>query len=256
MPTVHFLGKVVPSNHYSTTMWDLPEVTYGSPDLNLQVSATVQIQGSAVDVKCEVNRWDSLAMTHVHKVAYDLARTAVNFVCFATGLNLVVFFDELIDPDGNKTGFIIHHPALGALCTCYTLGEHAAVTEMGTIIKLVIAEPQLFLALDDLITAGGHHHLLTVNSARAIEGLRHAMCGNAGDRNDQWKQFRTNLNLSLDYLMLITGTSASGRHGDGQYIPGTVTEEIMKRSWTIMNRFLEFKKRGGQPLPLSEFPVL
>ena len=31
----------------------------------------------------------------------------------------------------------------------------------------------------------------------------------------------------------------------------------MQRAWTIMNRYFEFMKRGGeQPLPKAEFPTL
>jgi hypothetical protein len=205
-------------------------------------------------VKCVVNRYDLDLRTHIHKIAYDLARAAVNLVCFSTGLHLSVFFDGLIEPNCTQTAFVVHHPHLAALCTSYVLGETGTATALDSILQFVLADPQVFLALDDLITGTSHHHLLTVNSARAIEGLRHAMCGSIADRNQQWTIFRTNLNLSKDYLQLITDSSTSGRHGEGKFIPGNVTEEIIKRSWTIMNRFLEFKKRGS--LPLTEFPLL
>jgi hypothetical protein len=41
---------------------------------------------------------------------------------------------------------------------------------------------------------------------------------------------------------------ASAKFGE---IHGTI-----KRSWIVMNRFLEFKKRGDEALPLSDFPLL
>jgi hypothetical protein len=256
MPTVHFLGKIIPSNHYKTTMRDLPGVKYRSQESDLECEATPEIQDSEIDVRCIVNRFDSDVREQVHKLAYDVARATVNFVCFSTGLHLSVNFDEFIGPDGQRSAFIIHHPNLAALCTSYSLGAVGPATDLGTVMQYVLSDPRVFLALDDLITATGHHHLLTVNSARAIEGLRHAMGGSIADRNKQWELFRTNLNLSKNYLALITDSSTSGRHGEGKFIPGEVTEKIIDRSWIIMNRFFEFKKRKDQPLPLSEFPLL
>jgi hypothetical protein len=189
MPTIHFLGKIVPSNHYSTTMWGLPEIQYRSPVLGLECAATITIQGSSVDVKCDVNRYDPDLASHVHKIAYDLARAAINLVCFSTGLHLSVYFDGLIDPNGVQTAFIVHHPKLASLCTSYALGETGTPKDLGSILQFVLADPQVFLALDDLITGTSHHHLITVNSARAIEGLRHAMCGAIADRDKQWAIF-------------------------------------------------------------------
>jgi hypothetical protein len=67
---------------------------------------------------------------------------------------------------------------------------------------------------------------------------------------------RENLRVDRSYLQLITDQSKAPRHGDVQAIEALVTEEVAKRCWTIMNRYFEFKKRGGSPLPLSEYPLL
>lgn len=67
---------------------------------------------------------------------------------------------------------------------------------------------------------------------------------------------RSKLNLSLDYLKLMTDTSTAPRHGDSAHISGTITVEIAERTWTVFNRFLEYKKLGDQKLPEAEFPVL
>jgi len=91
MPTVHFLGKVLPQTHYSTTMWGLPTVHYKSGDLDLEGDINVQVKGSAVEIECVMNRVDSETFPHIHKVAYDMARTAINVVSFASGLTLRSF---------------------------------------------------------------------------------------------------------------------------------------------------------------------
>lgn len=64
------------------------------------------------------------------------------------------------------------------------------------------------------------------------------------------------LNLSVDYLKLITDVSTAPRHGDSRHISGTTTVEITSRTWTVMNRLLEYKKRDVQRLPVAEFPHL
>lgn len=256
MPTIHLVGKILPQTHYSTTMWGLPTIHYESRENDLVGDLNVQVRGSAIDIECAMNRIDPDVFPHVHKIAYDMARTAINVVSFATGITLTVVFDEIIDADGAKHPFAIQHPDLAELCTSYQLEPSETAFGVGDILKIILSEPALFAALDDLITATSHHGLITVNSARAIEGLRHAMALPGMHRGVAWNFFRTNLNLTKEYLCLITDNSQSGRHGEGKYIAGPITTEIIKRSWIIMNRFLEFRKRGSQALPEAEFPVL
>jgi hypothetical protein len=64
------------------------------------------------------------------------------------------------------------------------------------------------------------------------------------------------LQIDRSYLEFITDTSTGPRHADPEHIPGSVCHEISVRAWTITNRFFEYLKRGSQPLPLSDFPLL
>jgi len=237
-------------------MWGLPEVHFKSEDGVIDGKFTIEVKGASVDVKCVLDRFERDQLVHVHKIAYDLARASLNLISFATGLGLAVVFDQFVDADGATTAFIIHHPLLAQLCTAYSLADSKNVFRVDEIMKIVFAEPALFLALDDLITATSLHHLVVINAARAIEGLRHAMAQPGMSRGQAWELFRLNLNIAEGYLHLITDTSQSGRHGEGKYIPGSMTVEITNRSWTIMNRFLEFRKRGNQRLSLADFPLL
>jgi hypothetical protein len=256
MPTIHFLGKIVPSNHYTVKMWDLPQLHYMSPENGLEVDLTIRIDNSSVDIECVANRTDQNARDHIHKVAYDMARATVNLASFSTGITLTVIFDQLINEDGVTSPFIIQDLSRSALCTAYATAPIGSAIQIGDITRLIMSEPALFLALDDLVTATSLHHLMTVNSSRSIEGLRHAMAPAGVSREREWEIFRTNLNLDKTYIRLITDHSISGRHGEGTFVPGTIITEIIKRSWTIMNRFLEFRKRGNLALPIAEFPLL
>ena len=62
--------------------------------------------------------------------------------------------------------------------------------------------------------------------------------------------------LSEQYLRSITDYGIAPRHGDHQFVATDQVRVIACRSWIVMNRFLEYKKRGSQPLPLAEFPLL
>jgi hypothetical protein len=44
--------------------------------------------------------------------------------------------------------------------------------------------------------------------------------------------------------------------GDPGHAPGSETGEAAKRSWTVMNRYFEYVKRGRQPLPQAQFSLL
>jgi hypothetical protein len=67
---------------------------------------------------------------------------------------------------------------------------------------------------------------------------------------------RDSLNIDQPYLEFITEHSKGPRHGDVKGSTFSATRETIKRSWIVMNRFLEFRKRGNRPLSLSEFPLL
>jgi len=256
MPTIHFLGKIMPSSHNSTTTWGLPTVHFTLPDIGISGDLNIHVKGSSMDVECIVDRFDRENLMHIHNFAYDLARAAINLVAFSTGIILTIIFDQFVDAEGVCSPFCNQAPLLASLCTAYSLEASETNFAVGDIVKIIFTEQALFLALDDLITATSHHHLLTVNSARAIEGLRNAMAPLGIPRSQAWELFRTNLNVSESYLRIIIDNSKSGRHGETKPIPGTVTAEIIRRSWIIMNRFLEFRKRRNRPLEEAEFPTL
>jgi len=64
------------------------------------------------------------------------------------------------------------------------------------------------------------------------------------------------LNISRDYQQWISEQAKGPRHGDPAFVPGDVTVEITHRTWVVMNRFLEYRKRGNQPLTAPDFPLL
>jgi hypothetical protein len=110
------------------------------------------------------------------------------------------------------------------------------------------------LAFDALTYSLDFPDMAVVNCAHTIEHIRHIMAPGR-DRKVGWEIMRNTLNIDKDYLESVSKTSVGPRHGD--FSPEFLNSNARIRAWTVMNRYLEFRKRGGKDaLPLSEFPLL
>jgi hypothetical protein len=58
------------------------------------------------------------------------------------------------------------------------------------------------------------------------------------------------------WIPRLTDNAKDHRHGNRTVITDETANEITKRSWVIMNRFFEYRKRGSQPLSIDEFQIL
>ena len=124
------------------------------------------------------------------------------------------------------------------------------------VLTIVLTDWRLFRILRQLIEANTVPHESSVNCARVVEGIRHVLATPGSNTKQSWLNMRERLNLSVDYLKLVTDVSTAPRHGDSTQISGTTTVEITQRTWTVMNRLLEYKKRNVRQLPTAEFPIL
>jgi hypothetical protein len=186
----------------------------------------------------------------IHKPAFDLAQAAIGLIAFSSGIGLTLSFDRFIAPDGSTTALRSEDKTLAALCTAFS-----SVSGLSEALNIVLGDFSLCIALNELIEAITLTHHAAASCARCIERLR-SMMSPGVERRDAWVQFRSNLQISREYLEFITNYSTGARHGDPTYIPGNITGDVTRRSWTTMNRFLEYRKRGNAVLPISEFPLL
>jgi len=255
MPKGRFLGSVLPL----TARISIPEIPYATcyGEGGLVLDLEISIANSIVEVDCTMSHFDEVTFPYAHVKSLDLARAAVDLVAFGTGWGLSVNFHTFIGPDRTRKNLLPSHEGLSQLCTAYkpTFAQPQKDKDFQKMLLLVFEEPPLFLALHDLTQAITESHHAPVNCARAIEGLR-TMMGPGEPRAKQWASFRHSLNVQEDYVRLITDQSVAARHGERPFIHGSLVQEVVERSWMLMNRFLEFRKRGNQPLPLAEFPSL
>jgi hypothetical protein len=216
------------------------------------LSFDIQITEGNVTVDCETNRFvEKTDFIQIYRRALDLSRAAVDLFAFSTGSGVTVFLEKFTKPDSTITDILPGDPSLHPLSTSIVSG--AGDFEM--LLGILLTEPTLFRALRDLIEAITLPHVGAMSAARAMEGLRHLLAPKK-DRKQGWVIMSKALNISDAYLRVITTQSIGPRHADPTFIPGTITTDVVRKAWTIMNRYFEYRKRGRKSLPLSDFPSL
>jgi hypothetical protein len=255
MIRVQFSGRILPAALH-VSIPNTPKVSFRDAEmtqLGLEFSATVHIEQSIVTINCDLNKFEKTQhLTPITMRAYDIAKAMIDLVSFSTGHGLLFVLETLTDDEGCITSVAPQQPELGALVKS-VVGR----AQFDQVLQIVLSDPPLFLALRDLIDAITLWHRAPTSCARAMEALRHSVAPGETDRKRQWEIFNEALRLEQSYLNRVMGHSTGPRHGDPAHIPGAVTRDVAKRAWIVMDRYLEFRKRGGHsPLPISDFPVL
>lgn len=252
---IQFFGIVLPKEATVNIACD-PRVRWPIPERNLEIDFSLRIHSSIVEVDCELSRvFVPDDLVHIYACALDLTKASVGLVAFAMGFALTVVLQEMKLPESEKTNILLGDPRLPILCDAFKVNTEKNDSSFNEVLLMVLLNPPLHMALDDLIESISYPHRSPVNCARAIERLRHLMSPGA-KRGIGWAKLRESLQTDQKYLEFITSHSEGPRHGDPTYIPGDVCDEITFRAWILLNRYFEFKRRGGQPLPISQFPLL
>jgi hypothetical protein len=187
----------------------------------------------------------------VYNRALDIVRTALDLTSFSDGRPWTLILEKYTGPDGKTRAFGLAEPWVEPLCTAVKQGDSYL-----QVLGLLLSEPPLFYALQDLIEAIKLPRRPVINCARVVDTLRSQIAGRR-TRKVGWQILQQNLQISQPYLAFITDLSKGHRHGDWQEtIDPDNAKEATIRTWVIMNRFLEFRKRGNEPLPPSDFPLL
>lgn len=246
-----FFGRVFPSGTH-LTVTDAPEVTYVDPETYFySVRMRIKFVDTAIEITCDFDRLFEGYLGQLYIQALNYAQTIVNLAAFQTGTGAIVVLDSWADQFG-KTEMHLFEPNAANICSAYNF-----TTGLQEIFNLMFAEPAIFMALNDLVLAVSMPGHTLINCARSVEAIRQMIAGQfADDRKVQWPIMRKALNIDHAYISLITEKSTAPRHGNQTPIRGTVLGEVIKRSWTIMDRFFHFRRNGNENLPLDRFPLL
>jgi hypothetical protein len=261
MPVVKVFGKVEPPWYHITFDFE-PEVKYRIDEADIDVKAKIQIHESDIVVTVDLNRWDTSVLGWILQYLFDWVSAEINLFSFSTGKVFDVHLDRAEDPGGTVHRLISTAPDLAALATvCKTTvsGENARV-DMRDALPLIVGSPPLMIALHDLVSSVRYGNNSLTNCARAVEGLRKAMWGreeaSPAEQKQAWEKLRNNLNISKPFLQAITAASRGPRHGSTSYIPSTVRQDVLRKSWQVMDRFLRYRTLGDRALDALHHPVL
>jgi hypothetical protein len=251
MPTFRFTGRVVPIQppieigpllpfvweHIETGEREEYEVSFIGADVVVNVTINSEVK----DEKISAYRNTSL----------EVARTALNIVCFQHGLGLLLYLDRYMPPDGKEELLVPGDPRLQSLVS---LGN----INIPVMSSLLAADPQLSRPLNDLITAITWPLAAPINCARALEGIRrhNNPLENESNRLASWVLLQEAINISKDYADSIINMSKIPRHGGTQFIPSEDQEEVIVRTWTITDRYFQYLGRGRKSLKDFGFPLL
>jgi hypothetical protein len=229
------------------------------PSIKLVMDASVTITKAIIEVKCESNLFGTVNYdSHVHFRAMDAAKAVVATYAYARGLGLSAIIESVIKPDGVKYKFEEKRPELGDLVTAFgsISNEGHGRIDLAGMLSIIFSDPLIGVVFTDLVSSLTAPQHAPINCARAVEAIRTLMTPANADRKQGWPVMRENLNLDQAYLSFVTDQSRGPRHGDMKSVDFADVRETEKRAWIVMNRFLEFKKRGERKLPLVDFPLL
>ncbi len=253
MPTVTFKGRVFPEL-LKLTLSQPISLGWKNEQTGFNGIVEVTITDGVLTAKCELSKFDSnehLAL--LYKEAFELSGILVNLSSFALGTGTTIVFETMTVPDGTTTEIRSADPTLAQHCTAFTLSGQSILD----ILDLAVKEPLIHYALRDLNDCFVPNRT-TINCARVVETIRTMILPTAASasRAPAWEKMRVALNLSAGYIKFISDQSISHRHGVFDPVDTKTNAELSHRTWKIMNRFLEYRKRNNKPLTDPEFPLL
>jgi hypothetical protein len=186
----------------------------------------------------------------------DFASAQIDLIGFCLGRAFDIVFGEIIDINGKCLRLSQEIPYLIGLCKSFTIDASPNSKLNQLFSNVLYSDPNIFLALSELRMSIRYPGQALHSCQRAIERIRNSISLNDNNTNRAWKVLRDSLQIERSYLDYICDASKPHRHGHLEYVDGATMTELKKRSWIVMDRFLEYKLRGSVALPLTGFPKL
>jgi hypothetical protein len=161
-------------------MTDFPSIQWidgWTTQVGLKPACHVKIQNNAVAIDVDLEYFEPKHFTPIVMRAYDTVRAAVDLLSFTHATGFTFLLETWTDPAGVSKPVATVQEGFVALSTSV-----ASPTDFSDVLRLVITDPPLFMALRDLIEAIAQWHQAPITAARAIERLRHAVAPDEPDR--------------------------------------------------------------------------
>ena len=242
-------GRVLPERRL-VSIADLGTISYSDPR-GFDAEFDIQIKDSKILVRCSVAETTDWYVKMSLVRAYELATAAVDLYAFSKGWALSVLLDDFII-DGQRQGIAFSETSVASLCNVISNEEDFLETW-----EHLSGSFNLKFALRDLISSLSTLNYSSVAACRALETIKNSIAPDVRNDKEGWKLLREKLVIEREYIQFITDSSREPRHGNRGAAFGDEQLEITHRAWKIMDRYMEYLKRGGdEVLPEDEFPLL
>jgi hypothetical protein len=248
MPVIRFLGRVLPPGVYVNS----PNLEAGSAQRGgNKAEWQLAILDNNVTLAIVLDKY-----SHEHDfepcmaLAQSVSESIAYIYSLQTGVGISVLFERAIKPNGELIWPYGIRPELPKLLTALT-----DTSDYKRIIQFAIEDHTFAMILHDITDGLRHRYTGVIGVARAMEGICTYFIPTGGTREDGWPRMRAALNASKLYLQSITNMSRGSRHADWTG-DDKEADKVFERAWTLFNRFYEYRKRGDQSLPDTDFPLL
>lgn len=246
-----FIGSIIPPGKYNLTTKELPTVSYPITAIQTTITCAIQIEQSIITVACEVDEYEHEMLGWYLNYVTDFARAVVQLAGFSLTDFLDVYFYEVITPDGTTLKLHQSYPNLQKLCTVFALND-----KFGSALQIVLKEPNLFLALADIIPILRPGTQDISACKQAIERLRNILSPDVKNETKAWHKLQDALNLSEKFIKGISDKVKRYRHGHLKPLTPKERDEILQDTWEIVNRFIAYRMGNSKPLSKEKFTML
>jgi hypothetical protein len=227
-----------------------PHIEWFNEPLDIRGKTELQISDSDFNAIMDINKFEpQIHLGPAMQYVQFFVDAVVHLVSFQTGNAYSALLERVILPDGKMSPVHNSRPELAKYITL-------KMADFEQITGIVVMNHALGLALRDLTAGLRGPGEGGVGATRAIEGIRNYFVPLGTKPNQGWELMRNALNATESYVKSITEQSKGPRHADWFNSEEQLVHASIERAWTLMNRFLEYRKRNDQPLPPSEFPLL
>jgi hypothetical protein len=252
MKQIKFLGYAAPRGT-KISVQDISVLQVPIGDTGQVAQLRMSIINSQIEVELTLDELPEDYLTHLWVVSTKNAQAVLDLAAFKIGVGVIVILDTYQLPGREVEPLTLYDPTLSEKCTVLPDGE--GKTTLGPLMQLVLKEPALAIALNDLILSITNPTITLINCARAVEAIR-TMVAHTPDKKIGWPIMHEALNLTQEYCTFVTKHSVEHRHGSHISVAPEIRTDVTGRAWTIMDRFLHYRVSGNLSLPFEQFPVL
>ena len=247
---ITFRGHVHPPGGKLTIHGREP-IDHPGPDGKFSAKLFVNITNSRIEADCLLSNIFNNYQNYMLVAVVNALRLLIDLTSFSMGTGFQIVIENVTMADGTTRDIQYANPAIIGMST--SVDREVKYTKL---LKLLGPELPASLALHDLILTLTVPDHVSINCARAVEGIRNLIAGDDTKEKIAWSMLHNSLNCDEAYVMFITKLSRENRHAKRSPIAGGDLDESLRRAWNLMDRYFHLRLMGLSKLPIDEFPEL